>query len=175
MRLAKAGCIALAILLCAVSSVQGSEEEEKEHCPSYREWTSTIDPENRPVFWLFAETVIWNADKDFEPSEGLQYLKLVSFLIIHSFQRTAEFEEEFASFFVGMQENPETRDLFGEGPLDEIAKCYSEDIQADCAEMAFRKGYVKSLDEYSKDENFRPYLEFFEQACRIKERANINE
>lgn len=175
MRFTKTVCIALGMFLSAMSSVQGSEEEEKKHCPSYREWTSVIDPENRPVFWLFAQTVIWNADKDFEPSEGLQYLKLVSFLLIHSFQRNSEFEEEFAPFFEGMQEQPETRDLFGQGPADEIAKCFSGEVKVDCAEMALNKGYVKSLDEYSKDENFRENLEFFEQACQIKERANINE
>jgi hypothetical protein len=175
MRLVKAGCFALAVLLGAVSSVHSSEEEEKKHCPSYREWTSTIDPENRPLFWQFTQTIIWNADKDFEPSERLQYLKLASFLVIHSFQRTTEFEQEFAPFFAGMQEQPETRDLFGQGPMDEIAKCFSGEIQADCAEMAFSKGYLKSLDEYSKDSNFREYLEFFEQACKIKERASINE
>ncbi|CTQ53114.1 hypothetical protein LP7551_01635 [Roseibium album] len=175
MRFVKLGCFVLAVLMSAVSSVHSSEEEEKKHCPSYREWTSTIDPENRPLFWLFAQTVVSNAGKDFEPSEGLEYLKLASFLLIHSFQRTSEFEEELAPLFFDAHEQPETRDLLGQGSLDEIGKCFSGEIQVDCAEMAFRKGYIKSLDEYSKDENFREYMEFFEQACQIKERVNINE
>lgn len=167
MRLAKAGLLALFLGFGASTSLLGAEEDDKKQCPTYREWVSIIEMENRPLFWEFSQVLIWNRDKDFEGAEGIEYLRLVHFLLVHSFQRTPEFEEQFSPLFLELKEIKEIRDLFGEAPLEELAKCFSGEIQADCAELAFRKGYVKSLEEYARNEYFKEDLGFFERECEI--------
>jgi len=159
--------LAAAGIVFATSGVLKAGEIPDVHCPTAREWETTIDPQNRPLFQEFSETVIWNAERDFVGEGGLDYMRMAFFLWVHSYQNDAEYQEVLLPFLEALQQSPHAEKIISKDALSDMAKCASGDADIDCAEMAFQKGHIQSLHEYSKMNSFKKYLGFFEDACKI--------
>jgi len=84
----KTGYLAILALFAATLCVQGSEDDDWQHCPTKREWASTIDPENRAFFQMFSEAAIGAHGPDGYASQGMVAVDLLYSLMTHAYQDT---------------------------------------------------------------------------------------
>lgn len=169
LRSSKTVLLALAVLIAVVSSVARAEDEDRKHCPTEREWATTIDPENRPFFQGFSEAEIWAHGPDGSAIEGMAMFDLLYSLLTHAYQDTPDYRDEYSEVFELLSKEPWSRERYGETALREIAQCMSgSPQQIDCAQMAFEKGYLKPLDDLINEPNFRETLQFLKDNCQKK-------
>jgi len=166
-RLALKSFVALGMLSGFVAGVQSSEEDERKHCPSHREWASTINPENRPFFFEFSTAAIGGEDIDRGDEIGWGMIDRFYSLLIHSYHDTAEYRDLYAGLFEEMRQHTQVRERYGDIALAEIARCMTGRQQIDCAEMALSKGYVKTLEDLSDAPGFIEHLSMFKEFCQL--------
>lgn len=169
--------VAALTVLGACAAGQAVSEEIPENCPSKREWTSVIDPENRPVFYDFTESVLLSEpvegpdrtrDADRVMQDNLRGVDQMYALLIHSYQDNPDYREQFSTLFTEFRKNAQIRERYGDDALRELAQCMEGGQGIDCAKMAVGNGYVKTLDELSTEESFKDVLGFFKDVCQIK-------
>lgn len=165
------GSRSAAIFLLANAALIGevSANYGRSHCPTEREWASTIDPENRPFFLEFSVGAIAAHGPDGYASQGTATVDLFFSLITHAYRDTPEYRDVFSELFLEMNNEPWIRERYGETALLEIAQCMSGDLQIDCAQMALNKGYLKPLDGLIKEPSFTETLQFLKDACQDNE------
>ncbi|MBG6148576.1 hypothetical protein IWQ51_006741 [Labrenzia sp. EL_142] len=164
----KTGYLAISVLFAATLCVQGSEDDDWHHCPTKREWASTIDPENRAFFQMFSEAAIGAHGPDGYASQGMVAVDLLYSLMTHAYQDTSVYRDVYAELFKEMSKESWTRERFGGTALLEISQCMSGNQHIDCAQMALEKGYLKPLDDLINEPSFNEALQFLKDNCEKK-------
>ncbi|MES0811317.1 hypothetical protein ABLO27_17660 [Roseibium sp. SCPC15] len=173
MKLMKTGCVAIGLLAAGVPGVESSESEDVRLCPNDREWGSTLDPQTRPMFFYMGERNLNRvlAESNRAAFEDDELMRVSWLLTVHTFQRH-EYVAYLRDFFMALSSSKAIQDRFSEEILSELSECILEETDEDCANMAYRKGYIPSFGSLAKHEYLSRSIQLFLDWC---ERTGSNE
>ena len=168
--------LVLSALWIGTGAAAQSIEQAKSYCPTHEEWASTLKGDTKQLFWLFAMRAFTTLTMDRIADEtdpelvDDEYERLLWLVGIHSF-RGVDLDWELRKRILLLQGKPGVTDHYDEAVLEEIELCISGNTKADCAEMAFGKGYIPGLEDVVRQETISKYFDNFRVFCELPPRS----
>ncbi len=162
----------IALVLSALWIGTGATDYAQSLCPTPKEWSSTVSGETKLMFWVYAKSAFMalTMERDADGADPVlvddEYDRLLWLVGIHSF-RGVEQDWELRKRILLLQDKPGVTDHYDEAILEEIELCISGDTKADCAEMAFGKGYIPGLEDVVRQETISKYFDLFRELCDL--------
>ncbi|MET1411663.1 hypothetical protein ABVF61_05315 [Roseibium sp. HPY-6] len=162
------GCLVLVLLTSVATGVQGSDEDKFNPCPSDQEWSSTLDPQIKPSLWFYVDRVYTKAISESGEGDNLleddKFLRFIFDFSIHTYQKE-EYSDYIRDIYFGLISKPAIKEHYSQEALSEMSECISGSAELDCAAVAYRNGYIPSLETTTKHDSVSKAVTAFRDWC----------
>ncbi|WP_282046564.1 hypothetical protein [Roseibium album] len=166
--------LSLSILFMLCFSKPSIGQNATSTCPTKREWASVFEISKRPDLFKFSLEVpyLFSGNVDGKSAIGefkdSDYILLFS-LIVHSISKFDNSAEVSKVFLTEALNNEEWLRNVGEEALLGVLLCLRE-ADEDCALLALKRKYIKSLKELSDEKKNPKLFEFYQSHyCDVKD------